>query len=442
MLLEFKTKNYKSFVEETVFSMKPAPKQKGLDYSLLIGKVNSKQIKALSSSVIYGPNASGKTNIIGAMDTFRAIMLRGHIRNSEELTSPNHASGNLQLIPNYNSKCSEPVLFSVDFFEENKLIHYEICLDLGCFLDDEYARKVVREELRVDDKLIYIRDEKLTFGDLKDIKKLSMDVIVKNKESIFEIAKNSLNDQEIFLLNGFKLILSQNLVKLIIDWFTNKFMVVYRADSLQIIKRFVDTQKKTVYIDNTTNSAAKIFGINSNGLGYFNSEDETDAKLFSVLRNVNNQENAIVPAEIFESYGTVRFVNIFPLVIKAILNGGTLIVDEFDASIHPMALMSIINIFHNDDININNAQLIFNTHNPIFLNSNIFRRDEIKFVERNDDKNDSVLYSLSDFGTSGEKGVRKHEDYMKNYFISQYGAIKDIDFTPIFENLIPREDEV
>jgi AAA15 family ATPase/GTPase len=107
-----------------------------------------------------------------------------------------------------------------------------------------------------------------------------------------------------------------------------------------------------------------------------------------------------------------------------------------------MALMSIINIFHNDDINRNNAQLIFNTHNPIFLNSNIFRRDEIKFVERSDDKNDSVLYSLSDFGTSGEKGVRKHEDYMKNYFISQYGAIKDIDFTPIFEKLIPREDEV
>ena len=51
--------------------------------------------------------------------------------------------------------------------------------------------------------------------------------------------------------------------------------------------------------------------------------------------------------------------------------GGTLIVDEFDASIHPMALMSIINIFHNDDINIHNAQLIFNTHNPIFLNSNL-----------------------------------------------------------------------
>jgi AAA15 family ATPase/GTPase len=122
--------------------------------------------------------------------------------------------------------------------------------------------------------------------------------------------------------------------------------------------------------------------------------------------------------------------------------GGTLIVDEFDASIHPMWLMSIINIFHNDDINIHNAQLIFNTHNPIFLNSNLFRRDEIKFVERDDNSQYSKLYALSDFGTTGERGVRKHEDYMKKYFFSQYGAIKDIDFTPIFEEILSGEGEV
>ncbi|MDP2813255.1 MAG: ATP-binding protein, partial [Erysipelotrichaceae bacterium] len=98
-------------------------------------------------------------------------------------------------------------------------------------------------------------------------------------------------------------------------------------------------------------------------------------------------------------------------------------------------------IFHNDEININNAQLIFNTHNPIFLNANLFRRDEIKFVERDDDTHCSIHYSLSDFGTTGKNGVRKNEDYLKNYFISRYGAIKDIDFTPIFENLLDDKKE-
>ena len=72
---------------------------------------------------------------------------------------------------------------------------------------------------------------------------------------------------------------------------------------------------------------------------------------------------------------------------------------------------------------------------PIFLNNNLFRRDEIKFVERNND-NISELYSLSDFKTAGKMGVRKSDDYMKNYFVSQYGAIKDVDFSPLFQKLI------
>ena len=219
-------------------------------------------------------------------------------------------------------------------------------------------------------------------------------------------------------------------------------MVIYRADSVQLIKRFSDPQQKAVYVEKTTDKAAKLFGINSNALGYVVSDDEAEAKLCSLFKDGKNHKTSAMAAELFESYGTIRFINMFPLVIRAILTGGTLVVDEFDASIHPMALMSIINIFHNDDINIHHAQLIFNTHNPIFLNSNLFRRDEIKFVERDDESHYSRLYSLSDFGTTGEKGVRKHADYMKNYFVSEYGAIKDIDFTPIFEEIIASEGEV
>ncbi|HQQ68332.1 MAG TPA: AAA family ATPase, partial [Candidatus Cloacimonadota bacterium] len=92
MLLEFKMKNYKSFKDECVFSMKVAPKQKGLDYSILSEKIGRNVHKALSSAVIYGPNASGKTNIIGAMETFKQIVLRGNIRNAEVKDSPNAAS--------------------------------------------------------------------------------------------------------------------------------------------------------------------------------------------------------------------------------------------------------------------------------------------------------------------------------------------------------------
>ncbi len=442
MLLEFKVENYKSFLEEVTFSMVAAPKQSGLDYSLLKEKVKGKLVKGLSSSVIYGPNAAGKTNIIGAIDVLRAIIIRGNIRNSEEKNSPNAAAAALELIPNNRLTAARPVKFSITFLEKKMQIQYEILMDLGTFLDEEYCREIKEERLSVNGEDIFIRSENLTIGNLKGIEDFLSDITNQNKENVMGIARNSLNKDELFLTNGFKLIFSQKLVKLIVDWFTDKCMVIYRADTIQLIKRFSDPKKKAVYVERTTNQAAELFGINSNAVGYVVSDDEPEAKLYSIFKNAENEKNTAIVSEIFESYGTIRFINMFPLVIKAIITGGTLIVDEFDASIHPMALMSIINIFHNDDINIHHAQLIFNTHNPIFLNSNLFRRDEIKFVERDDDNHYSTLYTLASFGTTGEKGVRKHEDYMSKYFISQYGAIKDIDFTPIFEQLIGDESEV
>ena len=406
-------------------------------------KVKGKEIRGLSSSVIYGPNAAGKTNIIGAMDVLRAIILRGNIRNSEEKSSPNAAAAALELIPNNNAIEGKPVCFSVEFYEEDAgdkfRILYELGIDLGGFLDEEYPRKIVSENLFVNGEPIFQRADDLYIGNMKAIKEYLSDVTEQNVESVSEIAKNSLSKDELFLTNGFKLVFSQRFVKLIVDWFSNKFMVIYRADSMQLIKKFADPKKKAIYVEKTTDKAAKLFGVNSNAVGYVVREDESDAKLYSVFQDMKNKKSAAIAAEIFESYGTIRFINMFPLVIKAIQTGGTLVVDEFDASIHPIALMSIINVFHNDDINIHHAQLIFNTHNPIFLNSNLFRRDEIKFVERDDDSHQSILYALSDFGTTGDRGVRKHEDYMGKYFISQYGAIKDIDFTPIFEEILARD---
>ncbi len=436
MLLNFKVRNYKSFLDETEFSMEAAPKQSGLDYSLWKAKVKKRVIKGLSSSVIYGPNASGKTNIIGAMDTLRSIVLRGNLKNADEKTSPNPAAEVLELIPNNMTEEAQPVEFSIEFFEKEMLFHYYLKLDLGRFLDNEYERKILTERLAVDDDIIFNRDEKLEVCNLNTIERHLSESVNLGQEGIAQIAKNSLNEKELFLVNGFKLLYSQELVDIIVGWFTNKFMVIYRADSIQLIKRFTDPQKKTVYIEKTTDKAAKLFGINSNGIGYVVSKDESNPKLSSVFKYENGEKIITMPAELFESYGTIRFINIFPLVIKAITTGATLVVDEFDASIHPMALMNIINIFHNDEINIHHAQLIFNTHNPIFLNSNLFRRDEIKFVERDDESHFSTLYALSDFGTTGDKGVRKHDDYMRHYFVSEYGAIKDIDFTPIFEEIM------
>lgn len=433
MLLNFTVSNYKSFKDENVLSMIPAPKQKGLDYSVFCEKIKRKNVKALCSTVMYGPNASGKTNIIGAMDSFRAIVLRGNIRNSEEQTSPNNAAYTLQLIPNKDS--TEPVSMSIEFVDGGVKFGYSLTLDLGMFLDSESERKVLSETFFVNDEMIFERSDTLKIGKLSEIKNYLLELSDEKNSNLVEIAEKSLIPDELFLTGAFKLLFAPKLVKQFTDWLTDKFMIIYHANEMQFIKRFADPQKQTIYIDSTTESAAKMFGISSNRVGYVAAEDDT-MKLCSVLENLKNGKTAVIQSDIYESFGTLRFVNIFPLIIRALHTGGTLVMDEFDESIHPIALMNIVNIFHNDEVNINNAQLIFNTHNPIFLNSNMFRRDEIKFVERDEETHASSIYALSDFGTVGEKGVRKNEDYMKNYFIDQYGAISDIDFTELIKGIL------
>ncbi|MCD8380486.1 MAG: ATP-binding protein [Lachnospiraceae bacterium] len=449
MLLNFKVKNYKSFVEEAELSMLAAPKQKGLDYSLMSGEVGRKKFKALSSAVIYGPNASGKTNIIGAMEVLKSIVLRGNILNPENSTSPNAALSNLELIPNCYTGL-EPVSFYIDFYvtdadDQAYRIQYELEAVFGAFMDDEYLRKILDERLTVNEQLVFRRSEEhIEEINVGPIKKYFSGANANRLSELKEIAETGFSRDELFLTNGFKLIFSPSFAKLILEWFANKFTIIYRADSIHAVRLLASSDKGKLYVDSAVKEAAEIFGVNSNLLGYMENEDKDKdkgkgkggASLYSVIKTDESGEYGVIKAEDFESYGTVRFVNLFPLISRALKNGETLVIDEFDASIHPVALMNIVNIFHNDEVNIHHAQLIFNTHNPVFLNSNIYRRDEIKFVERDDETHQSVMYSLADFGTSGDKGVRKGEDYMNGYFVNRYGAIKDIDFTPLFKEML------
>lgn len=431
MLLQIKAENFKSFLDEMDFSMTPAPKQKDLEYSILEHKIGNKTYKGLCSAIIYGPNASGKTNIISAMDVFKEIVLKGNIRNSDELRSPNISEGKLELIPNNLNRYPKPTKFYIRFVEGELLVEYELKIDLGLFLDRNYQRKIEFESLRINDKTIYERTDRIEFFNLKSIEKYLITEFRENEDSAKAIARNNLNETELFLTNGFKMMFSSKIVSFILEWFEEKFIVIYRADAAEIKSKLDNTEGGKIFINRTTNDAAKLFGINSNALGYVVPEDGREPQLCSIFKD----NGVAIPAKHFESYGTVRFINIFPLILKALVEGSVLVMDEFDANIHPMGLMNIINIFH-DDINKKNAQLIFNTHNPIFLNANIVRRDEIKFVERDDETHLSAHYSLSDFKTSGSNGVRKADDYLKHYFLGRYGAVKDIDFYDLFETLI------
>ncbi|MEH1840702.1 MAG: AAA family ATPase [Nostoc sp.] len=84
-----------------------------------------------------------------------------------------------------------------------------------------------------------------------------------------------------------------------------------------------------------------------------------------------------------ESEGTKKVFALAGPLVDTLKNGKVLIIDEFDARIHPLISRAIVELFNSNETNPNNAQLIFMTHDTNLLNNKLFRRDQIWFTEKN-----------------------------------------------------------
>ena len=432
MLLNFRVKNFKAFKENAILSMEPE-KIQDISYSVLTEKVNEKDVKGLCSAVIYGPNAAGKTSIINAMSCFKQIILRGNINNVEDNRYEDYVSQSMELIPFIYDREPQPVEFEIEFVSNGNKYDYELVADLGKFNDEKYERKIISENLYVNDYSIFSR----TIDDIeiKNLTKISDLLLEQFKQSLakknIDVAKANLSKTTLFLTTDFDSFISKKICGNIKDWLMDKFIVVNKSN-LHSLKPVLKDEN-SAFIEENINELAKEAGIVGSDFGYV--KDNNQTQLVSIIEKNGNVAKGIA-AERIESVGTLRLVGIAPYIFNILATGGTLVMDELDASLHPMIVMNIISAFHNDEINKRKAQLIFNTHNPIYLNSQCFRRDEIKFVEKDKKSKSSIIYSLSDFKTNGDKPVRNTTDYMRNYFVNRYGAIENVDFSDILQKAI------
>ena len=143
-------------------------------------------------------------------------------------------------------------------------------------------------------------------------------------------------------------------------------------------------------------------------------------KVFSIhTNNETKQPESLNLSE--ESHGTLKMITLYGPIKNALKNGATLLIDEMDAKLHPLLTKYVVNIFFNKEINKKNAQLIFTTHDVVNLTKELFRRDEIWFVEKNE-KNESSLYSLIEYRLDNTK-IRKDASYNKDYLYGRYGAV-------------------
>lgn len=104
-----------------------------------------------------------------------------------------------------------------------------------------------------------------------------------------------------------------------------------------------------------------------------------------------------------------NFFNIAGIWINSLKKGNILIIDELNTHLHPLMTKFLANLFHNEDLNKSNAQLIFTTHDTSILNQDVFRRDQIWFCEKQNKA--TKLYPLSDFK------VRKDKTNLENDYI-------------------------
>ena len=118
-----------------------------------------------------------------------------------------------------------------------------------------------------------------------------------------------------------------------------------------------------------------------------------------------------------ESDGTNSYFKLIGVVKKVLDQGTLLVADEMDAHLHPLLTKHLVSLFNSAEFNPNNAQLIFTSHNTNLLDLDVLRRDQIWFTEKDEQTAATDLFSLHDFS------IRKDAKVEKGYLIGRYGAI-------------------
>ena len=435
MLIDYRFSNFRSFKEMTSLSM-IAGRQTTLNDNL----IREYDLRVVPSAVIYGANASGKSNIIMSLAVMKDIVLSGSLEaNISNLK-------NLELYPFAYQESEKPMSFEIDFIYGGRRLEFGFEVEVSTFKKD--TRRIVSEFLTYIDKSdqktnIYTREkDKIQIN--KDKKALN---IIEFDEKLLKQFEKKINENidetELFLSRAFKSTISNELADMVLDFFKEKLVVVsdFTLKKTNLTFSLEDSPKKDFFAWNKIlDGFVKNADFGPQGIAFKSnkSEDKEPSSMEFVSIYQYHDENIVVPAELMESRGTLKLVDFAIPFEKLFKSGGVFILDEFDAAIHPELIKGILSLFNDSDLNKANAQLIFTTHNPIYLNNKIFRRDQIRFVEKDTDSYESIIYSLADFGA---EEVRNDHNYLINYFKGNYGALPFIDFSKLLNQNSSEEDE-
>ena len=380
MLKSFKVRNFKSFRDEIEFSMEKG-NTTGLEN---FNTIEDKEL--LKSAMLFGANASGKSNIFLAMAKMKEIIFNSSTDDTEYQIITDNFKFDL-------NSANEPVMFEIDFFQKDieYIYGFEV---LNGNINKEWLHRRVKSKAD-----LFIRNApdwesiKISSGfkEAEDLKKYTRpNALFLSIASRFNV-EIATEIKEWF--KNFKIISS--------DILSNSF-------TLEMLNKEIE-KKKIINFLKTAD-----LGIEDIIL-----EKEDVKTIHQVYDSDNNITGNIEFDFNFESEGTKKFLTLSGPIIDALENGKVLVIDELSSKLHYQLSDYIVRLFNSIDKNKNNAQLIFNSHLPLFLDNKEFRKDQIWFVEK-DKFGKSKLYSLYDIN------VRKDLSYMKSYLLGKFGALPEI----------------
>lgn len=414
MLLEFSVGNYLSFKNRATLSMLATSIKEHVDTNIF----STERYELLKGAIIYGANASGKSNMIKAMSTMTRLVLR-----SFDLSS----TGDLDIAPfllNTETE-KEPSFFEAIFLIDNVRYRYG-------FEVDNYSVRAewLFEAVKNAEKPLFLREEEgieimKGFSEGKDLEERT------RNNALFLAVVDQFNGKiSQRIMKWFSNFISisglshESYKDVTFDMLENKetkneLLDFYRKldlgfDDINILKEKI-SQKE--YSRNLFENIVKHFTIDYEG------SVTIDIKTTHKKYDSNNKEVGITEFDMRnqESAGTNKVFNISGPIFDVLKHGGLLVVDELDANLHPLLTLSITKLFNSYEFNKNNAQLIFATHDTNLLNYGNYRRDQIYFVEK-DQYGASEIYSLVEYREEG-KTVRKDRSFEKDYIEGRYGAI-------------------
>jgi len=430
MLIQFIIRNFKTFKDETKLSFLASNYDKER-LSENIFEIPQFNLKLLKSAVIYGANASGKSKLIEAIDFMRELVL-----NSSKESQINEP---INVEPFKLNSVSEnlPSFFEIIFIIKNEMYRYGF---------EATKQKIVSEWLYHRPKtkeveLFYREGQKFEIHELK----FKVKDLIENER----IRPNA-------LLLSVAAFWNNKIAKKILEYFNDKLNVIsglkeqnyigysiHKLKDLKTKSKIIDLMRNADFsIDDLTPKILDIQSLPTDIPKEIRELIESkmknkNAEIFDdvlTLHKKYNNNNQIIESTNFsmneeESSGTRKYFALTGPILETLKNGEVLFIDELDAKLHPNLICKIVEIFNSSITNPLNGQLIFNTHDTNLLSSNLFRRDQIWFTEKNR-YGAASLYSLSDFKTDV---VRKDDNFEKNYINGKYGAIPYLgDFDKLF----------